>query len=534
MRIFGSDRISGLMQKLGMEEGVPIEHGMVTRAIERAQKQVEAQNFSVRKHLLEYDDVMNKQRENIYALRRQILEGKIRLQDEEGEETALGTREYLMELAEDILDALVETYAPRKADFEQWDLDALKREVDRVFAIDTGDARLQRPDVGRNPRHALGRRSSRRTRRRKSWSAARCSQRVERDIMLQIVDSQWKDHLYSLDHLKEGIGLRGYGQRDPLVEYKKESFAALPGDEGARRRGDRPLPLVAAADARTTKRAGRRAAPAGAAPRAADPQRSRRRSRSQSALGGAAGAGAAAPSPFGAAARQQQPPRVGGDDAVAEDGAARRAEGRPQRPVPVRQREEIQEMPRSRRVTRITVGTRIEPMVSLRSGPEDSTVDTRLSTEAGLATALTFDDILLVPRHSTVVPTQVDVSTRLTRNIRLNVPLRQRGDGHRHRVAAGDRDGAAGRPRRHPQEPVDRRTGVGSRSREAVGERHDRRSDHALPRQPDLRSARPDEEIQHLRRADHRGRQQGRPPGRHPHEPRPALRDQRQPRRSPT
>ena len=101
------------MQKLGMEEGVPIEHGMVTRAIERAQKQVEAQNFSVRKHLLEYDDVMNKQRENIYALRRQILEGKIRLQDEDGEETCVGTREYLMELAEDILDSLVETYAPR-------------------------------------------------------------------------------------------------------------------------------------------------------------------------------------------------------------------------------------------------------------------------------------------------------------------------------------------------------------------------------------------------------------------------------------
>ena len=124
MRIFGSDRISGLMQKLGMEEGVPIEHGMVTKAIERAQKQVEAQNFSVRKHLLEYDDVMNKQRENIYALRREILEAKIRQQDEEGQEEVLGTREYLMSLADEILDSVVETYAPRSADFEQWDLDA--------------------------------------------------------------------------------------------------------------------------------------------------------------------------------------------------------------------------------------------------------------------------------------------------------------------------------------------------------------------------------------------------------------------------
>src|SRR5438046_7873214 len=112
MRSFGSDRISGLMQRLGMEEGVPIEHGMVTKAIERAQKQVEAQNFSVRKHLLEYDDVMNKQRENIYGLRRQILEGKIRLSDEDGNEEVLNTREYLIELAEDLLDAMMETYSP--------------------------------------------------------------------------------------------------------------------------------------------------------------------------------------------------------------------------------------------------------------------------------------------------------------------------------------------------------------------------------------------------------------------------------------
>src|SRR5438034_24463 len=128
MRIFGSDRISGLMQKLGMEEGVPIEHGMVTRAIERAQKQVEAQNFSVRKHLLEYDDVMNKQRENIYALRRQILEGQIRFQDEAGEDEVVGTREYLMSLAEDILDSLVETYVAREADFELFQ--AMKERVD--------------------------------------------------------------------------------------------------------------------------------------------------------------------------------------------------------------------------------------------------------------------------------------------------------------------------------------------------------------------------------------------------------------------
>src|SRR5690606_31511666 len=120
MRIFGSGRISGLMERLGMEEGVPIEHNMVTRAIERAQKQVEAQNFGVRKHLIEYDDVMNKQRENIYTLRRQLLEGRITLEDE-----VVDTREYLMITAEDIIGRLVDEYAGKDADEEQWDIDAL-------------------------------------------------------------------------------------------------------------------------------------------------------------------------------------------------------------------------------------------------------------------------------------------------------------------------------------------------------------------------------------------------------------------------
>jgi preprotein translocase subunit SecA len=212
------------MQRLGMEEGVPIEHGMVTKAIERAQKQVEAQNFSVRKHLLEYDDVMNKQRENVYALRRQILDGQIKLQDEEGAEDVLNSREYLMLLAEDILDSVVETYAARTADFEQWDLEALKREVARVFAIDT--APLDFDDMTSDEiRDRLWERIVASYDEKEKVVGREVLQRVERDIMLQIVDQQWKDHLYSLDHLKEGIGLRGYGQRDPLVEYKKESFA---------------------------------------------------------------------------------------------------------------------------------------------------------------------------------------------------------------------------------------------------------------------------------------------------------------------
>ena len=156
MRIFGSDRISGLMQKLGMEEGVPIEHGMVTNAIQRAQKQVEAQNFSVRKHLLEYDDVMNKQRENIYALRRQLLEGSIRLTDENDQEEVLDSRAYMMMLAEDLLDSSIETFAPRQGDLEAWDLDALKREITRLFCDRHLHDRLQRSHRRRNSRHAVG------------------------------------------------------------------------------------------------------------------------------------------------------------------------------------------------------------------------------------------------------------------------------------------------------------------------------------------------------------------------------------------
>ena len=222
MRIFGSERISGLMQRLGMEEGVPIEHGMVTRAIERAQKQVEAQNFSVRKHLLEYDDVMNKQRESIYTLRREVLEGKIHLSEEE----VVDSRAYLLALAEDILDDQIERFAGKAVDFDEWDMPALLREVSRVFGLEPQQLEALKLDDKNS--EEIG---------DTIWQAIKASyeaketmvgtdllRRVERDIMLQIVDTQWKDHLYSLDHLKEGIGLRGYGQRDPLVEYKKESF----------------------------------------------------------------------------------------------------------------------------------------------------------------------------------------------------------------------------------------------------------------------------------------------------------------------
>jgi preprotein translocase subunit SecA len=223
MRIFGSDRIAGLMQRLGMEEGVPIEHRMVTRAIERAQRQVEAQNFSVRKHLLEYDDVMNKQRESVYSLRRELLEGQVHMD----EERVVDTREYLHDLAQDLLDATLDTYCPAKIDRSEWDLEAVRRELNRLFGLDAADYAIVGFD-GDKPLDelsvALRARIEKRYNEKEQMVQPDLLRRVERDIMLQIVDVQWKDHLYSLDHLKEGIGLRGYGQRDPLVEYKKESY----------------------------------------------------------------------------------------------------------------------------------------------------------------------------------------------------------------------------------------------------------------------------------------------------------------------
>ncbi len=223
MRIFGSDRISGLMQKLGMEEGVPIEHGMVTRAIQRAQTQVEAQNFSVRKHLLEYDDVMNKQRESVYTLRREILEGKVHITEEE----VVDTRAYVFDLAEELLEEQLDRYAGKELDVEEWDIPALERETARVFGIDPQElealelASKNTDEIG----DAIWALAKKNYEEKEALVGSELLRRVERDIMLQIVDAQWKDHLYSLDHLKEGIGLRGYGQRDPLVEYKKESFA---------------------------------------------------------------------------------------------------------------------------------------------------------------------------------------------------------------------------------------------------------------------------------------------------------------------
>ena len=223
MRIFGSERIAGLMQRLGMEDGVPIEHGMVSKAIERAQKQVEAQNFATRKHLLEYDDVMNKQRENIYTLRRELLDGTIRLAEDE----IVDSRKYVMTLAEDLTESLVETHAPKDQEPQEWDLGGLARSSAELFGFEL--ATVEQLNLGELSQDEMvdaifGLAVKSYEDKEALLPDPAILRRVERDFMLQIVDAQWKDHLYSLDHLKEGIGLRSYGQRDPLVEYKKESF----------------------------------------------------------------------------------------------------------------------------------------------------------------------------------------------------------------------------------------------------------------------------------------------------------------------
>jgi len=210
MRIFGSDRIQGLMGKLGMEEGEAIEHRMVSKAIQRAQTQVEGRNFEIRKHLLEYDDVMNKQREAIYKLRRDILDGN------EG-------RDYLMGLVEDILDGMLDAHCSDKVDPADWDLTGLRTEMLAYFNINAGGMKLDELGID-ELREALWTAIEGRYKEKEARHAEEIIRGFERAIMLQAVDTSWKDHLLALDHLKEGISLRGYGQRDPLQEYKKESF----------------------------------------------------------------------------------------------------------------------------------------------------------------------------------------------------------------------------------------------------------------------------------------------------------------------
>ncbi len=211
MRIFGGDRLKGWMERLGMQEGEPIEHGMVTKSIERAQKQVEGRNFDARKHLLEYDDVMNKQRETIYTLRRSILDGR------EG-------KDYILNAADEIVDYLVDTHYPEDQR-EHPDEAELNAELYDFFGVDLKTAGV---DLETTPRESVKamivEAVNKRYDEKESAIGSEMMRLHEKYLLLQVIDQQWKDHLLNIDHLKEGIGLRGYGQRDPLVEYKKESF----------------------------------------------------------------------------------------------------------------------------------------------------------------------------------------------------------------------------------------------------------------------------------------------------------------------
>ncbi|MBW4038046.1 MAG: preprotein translocase subunit SecA [Acidobacteria bacterium] len=212
MRIFAREWVSGLLQSLGMEEGVPIESRMISRRIESAQKAVESQNFESRKHVLEYDDVMNKQREAVYSLRRQLMEGVAQKE--------LITEDYVSTILSNILDE----HAPEKALPDNWNTEQIFAQVYDLFGADlrtTIDAsQLNRHDLGEAIFEALKTRYD-----VKEQILGEAQLRYhERVVMLSVLDALWKEHLLNMDHLKEGIGLRGYAQQDPLVEYKKESF----------------------------------------------------------------------------------------------------------------------------------------------------------------------------------------------------------------------------------------------------------------------------------------------------------------------
>ena len=213
MRIFAKEWVSKLLQRLGMEEGIPIESGMITRRIESAQKAVEGQNFEARKHLLEYDDVMNKQRTAVYGLRRRLLEG-------------LDQKDLIIEdYVSAILGEMIERYCPIKEHADNWDVKGLKDAIVARFGVDVyaegiKPEQMNRQELG----DAIFEKLKEHYDAKEKLIGAEAMRYHERMIMLSVIDGQWKDHLLSMDHLKEGIGLRGYGQHDPLVEYKRESF----------------------------------------------------------------------------------------------------------------------------------------------------------------------------------------------------------------------------------------------------------------------------------------------------------------------
>ncbi len=212
MRIFGGERVKMIMERVGMEDGEPIEHKYTTRAIENAQKKVEGHNFDIRKHLIEFDDVMNKQREVIYSQRRFILGG----------EDLKGT---IQDMIEDMVEEMVERFTNQQPHYDDWDVPGLVEALWGQFGVRFQFDSLPPEEQTREAitEYILKEAHSAYERKEQELTPDVMGE-LEKFVMLQAVDTQWKDHLLSMDHLKEGIGLRGYGQRDPLQEYKKEGY----------------------------------------------------------------------------------------------------------------------------------------------------------------------------------------------------------------------------------------------------------------------------------------------------------------------
>lgn len=213
LRIFGAERISSVMDRIGMEEGQPIEHGLISRAIENAQRKVEGQNFEIRKHLLEYDDVMNKQREVIYKQRKDVLSG-------------FELKNTVDEMLEEVVDEIVAEYVEEKLHPEEWNLKGLDDMAFKEFSLKTGFAEAVKNDGidVDSVRETILSQVKTLMEEKENKFGGELMDHIMKIVMLQSIDSHWKDHLLAMDQLKEGIGLRGYGQKDPLREYQREGY----------------------------------------------------------------------------------------------------------------------------------------------------------------------------------------------------------------------------------------------------------------------------------------------------------------------
>lgn len=212
MRLFGSDNIASIMDKLGMEEDEPIEHKLISRSIEQAQKKVEARNFDIRKHVLEYDDVMNQQREVIYGQRHQVLLGE-------------DLKENIFAMTEKIIQQGMDTYADEKIYPEEWDYKGLIDYCEEYFAPENSLKKEELENLSRvELQEKLTNTASAEYERRENQFGSENMRELEKVVMLKVVDAKWMDHLDAMDMLREGIGLRAYGQKNPLVEYKIEAY----------------------------------------------------------------------------------------------------------------------------------------------------------------------------------------------------------------------------------------------------------------------------------------------------------------------